>query len=378
MNTTDEDILRSRFAEEFEPIGGFEIRSAPTDSVIRQGRTIRTRRRAAFGGGLLALAAVAVGVPALSGSSAPAQQAAARVLRHHVTVDQIGPGVMAGEVGAGSIDGKNWTMSLTTASATEGPASQQCFQFTFGSAAGPLDCATPASGPDPVGFAGTSGSDEPISELGTVRSDVGRVEVDLADGEALSILPTVYNGQAYVGFALPQGLGITQLTAFTAHGALIAYSIPYNPAHGIASFITWYLPGQAPTQADVSGQIASGRLNGATWSVDVALGPFGECFSATGLSDGNSGPDCNALSTPPVSQLPNVWLSSSGPTVVVGELNARVDHLIAALSNGQSIRLEPVTIGGRHFGALVVGSGIRVLSLTSYDSAGHQLGQQTE
>jgi hypothetical protein len=144
--------------------------------------------------------------------------------------------------------------------------------------------------------------------------------VDFADGESLTLLPVAEFGQRDIGFPTPRGLDVTRVTVYAANSSVISYE--------------------------------------------------------AGIPNGN-GPSCVALGMAPANQLLSGEWAQGGPTVMFNELNARVDHLVVALSDGRSIRVEPVSVGGRHFGALVVGKGIQVRSITSYDSSGHQLAQET-
>lgn len=372
MDMIEENALRARLDRELDQ---FTAGSAPVDGVMRQGRGIRTRRRAVFGGTLAVIAMVAVAVPvALVHGTAPSRPVAAPV-RHSVTVDPPAPGGPAGVIASGTADGEHWKVT-----AGSGAAGQVCFAYAVDDQTGSTNCGTKedvsSSSADPVDLEGGSDGALPYFSYGPVRADVARVVVDFADGESLDLRPVTVLGQRDVGFAQPQGLRVTRLSAYAASGSLIAYVIPYDTGSAEPSFVQWYQPTQVPTQATVSGQIVAGHAGGRAYAVTVHLGPFGECFTTSGILAGNSA--CSALTVPPVSQDLSSMILSGDPLVMVGELNPQVDHLVAKLSDGTSVTVRPVGIGGRSFGALVVAKGIQVLSVTSYDSAGKQLARDTK
>jgi hypothetical protein len=135
--------------------------------------------------------------------------------------------------------------------------------------------------------------------------------VDFADGESLTLQPVAEFGQRDIGFPTPRGLDVTRVTVYAANSSVISYE--------------------------------AGIPNGST-------------------------PSCVSLGGVPANQLLSGEWAQGGPTVMFNELNARVDHLVVALSDGRSIRVEPVSVGGR---------GIQVRSITSYDSSGRRLVQET-
>jgi hypothetical protein len=346
-------MLRARLAEE---IGRIAPGEPPVDDVVRRGRATRGRRHTAIASGAVV---VAVGAALLGYQqarvSAPAGQG-----RPAATVDAPHRDATGEPVWSGSVNGKHWT-------ATVDP-STGCIP-SFGTCPGGFPAST-----DPLELSASSDSFEPDKYIGMLRADTARVEVALRGGGRLSLQPMEVDGKQLVLFETPHAFGMESVSAFAADGTELGYSIPFNQPDAMSMTVTWYRPGETPTQPEVSGQIASGTVDGHGWTVEVRIGPFGVCFMSTGTTAG-AGPNaaCHRLDAPP----PMAPSFTSGTVNLTTwhyfEVDGRVDHIDVALSDGTTIRVTPTRLAGRSFASYVLSPNIRVLSTTAYDSTGHQL-----
>lgn len=353
MRLSDEDVLRARLAEEMGRIAPGE---PPIDDVVRRGRAARGRRHTAIASGAVA---VAVGA-ALLGYQQARVPAPAGQGRHPVTVDAPHRDATGKPVWSGSVNGKPW-------SATVDPHTG-CV-LSFGSC--PAEFPAPT---DPLEFSASSDSFGPDKYIGMFRADTARVEVVLRGGENLSLQPLEVNGKRLVLFETPHAFGMESVSAFAADGTELGYSIPFNQPDSTSMTVTWYRPGETPTQPEASGRIASGTVDGHNWSVEVRIGPFGVCFLSTGTVTG-TGTDtaCNRLdATPPMAPSSSSG-TVDGTTWHYSEVDGRIDHLDIALSDGTITRVTPTRLAGRSFASYVLSPNIRVLSTTAYDSAGRKL-----
>ncbi len=352
MRLSDEDVLQATLAEQ---IGRIAPGEPPVDDVVRKGRAARGRRRTAVASGLVV---VGVGV-ALLGYQQVRGPSHAGQGRHAVTLDAPHRNATGDLVWSGSVNGKPWSATVDQ--------SRGC-AWSWGACPGAFS--TPV---DPFELSSTSDGIGPDKYVGTFRADTARVDVVLHDGEYLSLQPVDVNGQLVVLFATPHAFGMDSVTAFAADGTEIGYSIPFNQSNGTSMVVTWYPPGETPTQPEASGQIASGTVDGHGWSLDVRIGPFGVCFLSTETGTGGS-VACSTLDAPaPMSPSQTSSDGANGLTWHYSEVDNRVDHIDVMLSDGTTTRVTSTRLAGRSFVAYVFPPNIRVLSITSYDSEGHQL-----
>ena len=354
MRLSDEDVLRAKLAEE---IGRIAPGEPPVDDVVRRGRSARSRRHTAIASGVVV---VAVGAAVLGYQQARVPAPAGQG-RRAVTVDAPHRDATGEPVWSGSVNGKRW-------SATVDPTTG-CIP-SFGTC--PEGFSAPTD--EPLEFSGSSDSFDPDKYVGTLRADTARVEVVLRGGERLSLQPMEVGGKGLVLFETPHAFGMESVSAFAADGTELGYSIPFNQPDSGSMVVTWYRPGETPTQPEASGRVATGTVDGHAWSVEVRIGPFGVCFLSTGTLAG-PGPDaaCNRLDAPPPMAPSSTSGTVNGTTWHYSEVDGRVDHLDVALSDGTTIRVAPTRLAGRSFASYVLSPNIRVLSTTAYDSAGRQL-----
>jgi hypothetical protein len=260
----EESVLREQLAQACEPGGMLHRHSdVPEAAVIGRGRAMRTRRHIGYAGAAVSVVAVAaVGVAvALPTSVAQPHESSSASANHEVTVEQLDPkgqeitfdGDQSWVVGAGQVDGAKWRLLLRWTSFAVPPAggsqaSELCAQLIVGSTEGDTDCGASftddnsADPQPPVALTGESqnGSGLPYFQLGSVRADVAEVQVDLADGESLSLQPVTAHGKRYVAFAAPAGLDVSLLVAYDAHGTEIGQLAPEEMDNGMPVFdSTW-------------------------------------------------------------------------------------------------------------------------------------------
>jgi hypothetical protein len=325
--------------------------------VLRRGRAVRGRRRSAVATGLVVLG---VGVALLSyqqvrhpAPAAPSPRAVTVAAPHRNAHGDL--------VLSGTVNGRPW-------SATVDP-STGCVP-SFGSCPGNFPAPV-----DPLSLSSTSDSVGPDNYIGTLRSDTARVEVVLRDGEHVSLLPVDVKGRRVVLFATPHAFGMDSITAFAPDGTEIGYSIPFNQPNGMSMAVTWYLPGETPTQPRASGQVASGTVDGHSWSVDVMIGPFGVCFLSSETGSGTN-VACSRLDAPAPMSPSSSSGSVGGLTWHYSAVDSRIGHIDVALSDGTTTRVTPTRMAGWSLATYVVAPNVRVVSTTSYDSEGHQLAKE--
>jgi hypothetical protein len=257
----EESVLREQLAQACEPGGALHRQGVvPEDAVIGRGRAMRTRRHIGYAGaalGIIAFAATGVAV-VLPTSVAPPRENSSASVGHKVTVEQLDPkgqeitfdGDQAWVVGTGQVDGAKWRLLLRWTSFTVSPGygpqtTELCTQLIVGSTDGDTDCGgvdDKSVGPQwPVALTGESqGGGMPYFQLGSVRADVAKVQVDLADGESLSLQPVTADGKRYVAFVAPAGLDVSLLVAYDAHGTEIGQLAPEEMENGLPVFdSTW-------------------------------------------------------------------------------------------------------------------------------------------
>ena len=328
----------------------------PEPAIVAQGRRIRQRRRLVRAGAVAVVATVAVALPGLL-FTAVRPSPPARPL----TISKLGPTARDGVIGAGTLEGKPWTVRL----AGPGPVATAAGL----PATGRLGTAPARSAPVTIRVAGSGGW---RVLAGPVSPAVAYLTMRLSGGTSYRLWPVAWHGHAYVGVVVPWNLPLARVTAYTRHGEL-AYAIPYPDLGGFPRVVSWLRPG-APVPAVSSATVAhgwTGRPAG-QWSVQVQVGPWGTC-----LLDrlGYQGIWCR----PAVSYPPNaVILVMSGPglTEAAGITGRAVAYIQLRLRNGKTARLHVLHIGGQGFYALSLLAG-QVASWTAYTTTGHAIANGT-
>jgi hypothetical protein len=333
-------------------LGAVEPGAAPVEAAMLTGRKIRNARRA----GLLAVAvaavaAVVVGVPALTH-----QEALPRPVTDHVrvTVNPPGPHSPAGLIASGLIGTQPWTLIVKS------PKTDNCMITGDGLAVYACngDPGQPTAAA-PISFEGEGGDNGPDPDyvtFGEVWKDVVSARVELSDGTTLTLHPVEVDGLRYVAFANPASVPVDSVTAYARSGAF-ATAIPYTSPTGMPNFAAWLRPGQARPR-EFSGTFGSGV------TATAYLGPWGTC-----LEVGNTG-DC----TPATTGLGTAMMAES-TSAVYGSAAERVSYVIITRKDGTTVRAAAIAVGPQKFWAVPLPWSQRVgARWTAYDDAGKAVG----
>ena len=361
MSISDEHDLQDRLDQAFQAI---TPRHAPLDQAVRQGRLIRVRRRLAAAAGL-AVVTAGVAVPVLLH-----QQASQPVLtgpRHPaVTVYPAGPHAPAGLIASGTAGGRRWRLTASKPGPAGAAHGAQCFTVISLRNCGPVSGPRPSRS-DPVSFTGTSDGFTNV-QFGPVSSAVSYVTARLADGTVLTLHPVSVYGTRFVGYAVPRGVQVSSITAYSARGEL-ASTIPFNEPGGTLDAGLWLRPGQTGMRR-ATHLIGSGTLGGHAWSAAAYVGPWGECLITRG--NGGTSSVCDAVSAP---QGTTVLGSASGPLAVVyGTAAADVQHVIITLASGQTLRVQAIRVGDQKFFVYALLRGQHSVRWQSYNALRHETG----
>ncbi|GAA2030862.1 hypothetical protein GCM10009839_33370 [Catenulispora yoronensis] len=351
---------------------------APVETVIGRARAVRARRRATGTAALAVVAVAGVATPVLAGvgpwRDGSAVGGGAAVSVNPPKVDKQG-----GTVFSGSADGKKWSVSVAAGRcATDDGDLFGCLQ---GWAPGPGAAAELAS-------TFQTYTSAPIKYRIRLRPGVARADVDLTDGERLSLTPAKIVDTPMAAFEVPRRVGISRVTAYGADGRVVAYSIAYQSPTD-AQLAMWYRPDETPTQPVAAGTITA-TVKGVPANVEVHTGPFGICYT---IQHQNSPDDKKKVPNTTCQPLPSATTPAppTGPDrapmgdnvpsnapwwVALGGLVGNgVDHVDFALSTG-TFRASTVRIGGFSFAVCIVELGAKGFSMvgrTFYDASGHVL-----
>jgi hypothetical protein len=364
----DEHDLHERLEAAFEAISPHP---APIDDAMRDGRTIRVRRRLALAVGVAAVVAAAVfSVPALLHRTAAPAPAAPGQQHYTVTVQAPGQGWPPDVIAVGTIDGQRWWVIADRPGADFSHPGQQDIIIdgpAVGAPEGSDQYVPPLSttgSPGPVSFTEiTSGAAQ--VQVGAVAADVSYVTVRLGNGAVLVLHPVMVYGTRAVALAVPLRAEITEVAAYSRHGE-IAFAVPFNWPGGGAWVVSWLRPGQA-TAPRVSGVIGSGSVRGKAWSATAYLGPWGTCIALDGAA-----PQGGGLCVPGVPRVTVVDTLDPGgtPEVAGGVAPAAVTRVAVTGPDGTTVQVRPVTVGGQKLFAIALRPGSKPLRCTAYDSAG--------
>jgi hypothetical protein len=216
-------------------------------------------------------------------------------------------------------------------------------------------------------------------------SDADRLWLNPVDGLQVSIKPVTVTacGQRFrlAGFAYPLTAALQIHVAFTdnAAGTFTAPSSFSDPqpvlaepqVDGLWQDMDFY-HAQMATQV-----LAAGQATGQPWSISVAFGTAGDCFTLiTGYVDNtgtNTKPDvnltCGPMSTPRgpdlVVALPLAAQAGLSPgTGYALSVSPGTTLVAAALSGGQMLPVSPVVVDGRTYAAFFVPAPQHLTALT--------------
>lgn len=406
MSGIDEQTLSRRLHQQLHgELDALPAPAAPDGAVIRRGAARRARRWAATASGLAAAAAVAVAVPLLAGHAPPAAR-----LGHTVSSGTTGrashvthtghpaaPVLTGSTFAAGTAAGRPWRLSVRNIA---DPGARCLPAIVLNATDGYLP-------PTGTGVAGglaslaflTSVPGQPGTGYAALRvsPDVTRLTVGLRDGRTLALRPVQVQACGHrlplAGFSYSQS-GVATITAYAGAQMLTRVTPPASLFTAAGSYAAPGTPGSAGStlrlvpgvwqqlwrtpSAVASGVLASGRLDGTRWRISVQLGAAGDCFLGATF-DGHAATqatDCVPIAVPPGTVTLQHFLidQRTGLTSYAGLVSPRTAYLVARLSDGRPVRVQPAQAGGRRYVAFAVPAGRTVTSVTVYDRAGVAFG----
>jgi hypothetical protein len=377
------------------------VSAAPVERARRDGRRLRTRRRAALLAGTVAVAAAAAGYPALARSvasgPAPSTQQTARPVQTQHTLPNGDPVITAGTPGTtegpdgltdntgiiaeGTVGTNRWRVAVTVpGSPNSAPADGPCYTVSLtaqlgldGENCGALSppSATELNSKSPVMFTSNGGGTATMM-LGQVSGDVTYLIVTYTDGQQLKLLPVTVTGQRYVAWVAPVHMRIASVavhlgTPYADSGQFASITPFYQPG-GIPLFGLWQLPGQTAPPRD-SVVIGSGTSDGHAWKATAYEGPWGTCVVPTAGST-----ECTALPRLTTTAVLGGFGPAGTPVPGWGSAAPGATTVRIALSDGTTVTARPVRIGNEDLFAFWLGKNVSPTSWTAYNAAGQQVG----
>lgn len=355
-----------------------DIAPAPVDAAMRAGRRVRHRRRFAVAASVVAVLAIAAGVPVLTGAgAAPAPP----VTRHHrdpvVTETPPGRGAPVGEIAQGTIGARTWRVG--TGNLLGEPAGDDCVAITGTAASGvslALSCG-PAESPAPAPAMLDSqgpGSGGVEATVGPVGTDVVYLVLTFTDGQRLKLVPVTVDGRRMVAFVAPLSMPIASVTAHLGtaghDNGQTETAIPFSLPAQLPLFGLWQRPGQvaAPRATRV---LASGTAGGKPWSLTAYEGPWGTCF----VPDPPDTTGCMQHLRLATTQIIGGW-GGTPPTTAeaYGAAAPGVASVAVRLSNGKTVTATPMAVGNEWLFAFPVGAAVSPTGWTAYSASGKVLG----
>jgi hypothetical protein len=397
----DEQTLSRRLHQELDAL---PAPAAPLGAVIRRGATRRARRWVATASGLAAAAAVAAAVPLLAGH-APAARLGRDVRASHTvpsgTTGGTAPVLTGSTFAAGTAAGRPWRLSVRNI-ADPGARCLPAILLNATDGYLPPAGAGVAGGIASLAFL-TNVPGQPAAGYAALRvsPDVTRLTVGLRDGRTLALRPVPVQACGrrlpLAGFSYPRS-GVATITAYAGAQVLARVTPPASLFTGAGGYAAPGPPGSAGStprlvpgvwqqlwrtpSAVASGVLAAGRLDGTRWRISVQFGAAGDCFLGATV-DGHAATqatDCVPIAVPPGPGTLQRFLiqqhaasGSAGLTGYAGLVSPRAAFLMARLSDGRSLRVRPVGVGGRQYLALALPAGLTVTEVTGYDRAGQPI-----
>jgi hypothetical protein len=366
---------------------------APIERVKRDGRRIRTRRRVTLLAGVLAVAAVAAGYPALArNSAAPPAPAAGHTTppASHDPVVTDGPPSGAtsaaggltsktGVIASGAIGGARWQVTVRGPGAANPVPADPCFTVTLSSPAGfggtcnDLQVVTASALPGaPAVFTGMSEGTTEVS-IAQVVQDVTYFIVTFTDGQQLKLIPVTAHGHRYVTWIAPASMTVASVVAHLGG--------PYNDSGQTTTAVPFDLPGQMPVVNQwlkpgqsalprAVGVVGAGTTGGHAWRATAYVGPWGTCVTvnAQGYYCLDSRPGGAVQVAGPLSG------SVPGLRLVVVMAPESVAKVTVTLSAGRPVTVRPAAFGSERLAAFAVGKDVVPTGWTEYDASGARTG----
>ncbi len=347
MSTDHERDIRDRLGGALDTI---TPPSPPVEAVLRQGRTIRMRRRAAVAAGLAVVIGLGVALPGLVSHV----HAAPPAVRSYRVTDNPPRSTPSKLTFSGTIDGRPWRFAIDWqhgAPVLIGPGM-------------PSNSMTDLSpGGAPANLAG-SGVGTRLALAGQVRRDVSYLALNQPGGSTVDLTAVRWHGRRWVGVLLPVSLRLRTAVAYSTRGE-VAYAVPFRGTINV-----WLRPGQHGLRRQTV-RIATGTLDGKRWSFTGYAGPWGICLRATGGNDDV----CLGRSSLGPGQLTGWMGCGGGPGQFTNGLAAPdISYLKFRISDGTTQRVVPAGLAGHRYFAFAIGAHLRVVGWTAYRASGQVLG----
>lgn len=391
MNDLHEDLDRALRAVTFS--------EAPVERAKRDGRRIRARRRVALLAGALAVAAVAAGYPALSGSAAappapatgpgpaPSPSQGGMAVSAYPAPDATeAPGGLAskaGEIAAGSVGDMKWKVYVVPPGPKNPVKADSCYAVSVNVGSDitgncndiPAQLGRGLGASQPAAFMALSRDSTTATVVGLASADVTYLIVTFADGQQLKLIPVTAGGHRYVAWMAPLSMTVASVTAHRggpySDSGQTAVTVPFQRPRWLPAFGLWQQEGDTAPPRDTQ-VIATVTVNGRASKVTAYEGPWGTCFVAD-QPGGQPGGLCV-----PVAKLATTTLidfvGASRQQVGFGAAAPGVASVRVTLSDGKAVTTHPVGVGNEDLFAFPVSKGVTPVSWTAYDAAGRQVG----
>lgn len=368
---TDDDAADE---EMFADLGRFEPGAIPVETVMRQGKAIRLRRRLVGGGALVLAACLVVLAPVVSttlhgfGRSGSTASPGAEVSE---LTDQVVPGpphrivvaqprtALDGTVSfSGSIDEKPWSYSR----------GEIC--------AGPIDHCMDLVGLvlPPVSLLLEPTQDGNIGVSVEFDRNTQHAVMTMSRGEqfTVSAIGSV-TGHAVIAsgyFEMPRGETVVDIQAYSGtDGSLIGHADPRPLGSLLPTRVPWYRPDGAVLSLDPPTQrLAQGGSGDDAWTLDLQAGSWD---AAVVYGSGRGGASDMVSDTLMVRTLHGSPQSVGEVAAAYGLVDVRAKRVDVTFSDGTMTHLTPVAVAdGRVFAGTVAPVGTRMISWAQYDASG--------
>jgi hypothetical protein len=377
VNPGDEQTIRQRLHTELDSV---EISPAPINSMTRQGRAIRARRR------VLASSAAAVAVAAVLAArfiAAPGPAPDANA----VTLNAPNPSAPGGVFASGAADGKPWRLAVRNIA---GPGTRWCVPAVMLNGRDGKVLFAAAHGNPSLGYPALLREIPGLPGIGAMVTQLApgttRLVATLPDGGKLAVRPVrvAVCGHSFnlAGFLFtdPQD-GISQLAAYSGRGFAGRLSLS-DRATGASLFAA--TPAGVWASLDSSRRdiaasrashlIGTGTVAGKTWRIRTGLGLFGQCYAAI-LRGGGHSYRCVPVAAPPraiaVDYVP-IPRGRSHLAGYVGLVSPRTASVVVEFSSGLPHTYKPVSVAGRKYLAIVAPPDNVVDRVSLLDGAGRE------
>jgi len=295
---------------------------------------------------------------AVAGAAASACQsgAAGRASPPTVTMAKLGVRAVGGIIASGTINREPWRFRLVSSPAWAG--THQCGRTAKFAA----DCAV---GRDYLWHRLAGGAPVYFETIGpgvygrVLDPKVSRLTATLSDGAVLNLRPVQAYGMRWVALAVPAGLSLVQVKAYSVRSELV-HAVPYQIG-GSYEFFTWLPPGD-PGPARVTKAISPRLLP----SARLHTGPWGNC-----VIEGSSAAECWSLGQPTFGALGD---STQVPRVVLISFRPDASYLVLFLSDGKVNQVPIVRGAGIGVAAVRIVRSPKIVRWAVFDAKWTQVG----